>query len=276
MRPAELVRRSAGYLGKHGVESPESTAEALLMFVLGVDRASLYTREEGLSSGEARTFGRALCRRCTGTPLQHLTGEQAFRRITLAVRPGVFVPRPETEVLAGVAMQELGDPRHPVVADVGTGTGAIALAIKDERPGATVFAIDLSPEAADLARANSSSLGLDVQVLEGDLLAPLPPDLRGEVDLIVSNPPYVSATNVAKLPAEVRMDPATALVGNPEMYERLAAEAPRWLRHDGVMAVEIGAEDGDRVAGIMRTSFGGVRVEPDLAGRDRVVVGHRL
>src|SRR2546428_9554918 len=121
------------------------------MLVLGVDRATLYTRAEGLSPEEARTFGRALCQRCTGTPLQHLTGEQAFRRITLAVRPGVFVPRPETEVLVGLAMDELGDREDPVVADVGTGTGAIALAIMDERPGATVFATDLSPEAADLA-----------------------------------------------------------------------------------------------------------------------------
>jgi release factor glutamine methyltransferase len=275
VRPAELVRRSAGYLGKHGVESPDSTAEALLMLVLGVDRATLYTRAEGLSSGEARTFGRALCQRCTGTPLQHLTGEQAFRRITLAVRPGVFVPRPETEVLTGLALDELGDLEDPVVADVGTGTGAIALAIKDERPGATVFATDLSPEAVDLARSNASRLGLDVHVLEGDLLAPLPTDLRGWVDLVVSNPPYVSAADVEDLPAEVRADPAMALVGGPETYERLAAEALRWLRDDGVLAVEIGAEVGGRVAEIMRASFGGVRVGPDLAGRDRVVVGRR-
>jgi release factor glutamine methyltransferase len=275
LRPAQLVRRSAGYLGRHGVESPESTAEALLMLVLGVDRATLYTRAEGLSSGETRTFGRALCQRCTGTPLQHLTGDQAFRRITLTVRPGVFVPRPETEVLAGLALDELGDLEDPVVADVGTGTGAIALAIKDERPRATVFATDLSPEAVDLARSNASRLGLDVHVLEGDLLAPLPPELHGLVDLVVSNPPYVSDADVEDLPAEVRADPVMALVGGPEMYERLAAEALRWLRDDGALAVEIAAEDGDRVVETMRASFGGVRVEPDLAGRERVVVGRR-
>jgi release factor glutamine methyltransferase len=275
VRPAELVRRSARYLGTHGVESPESTAESLLMLVLGVDRATLYTRAKGLSSAEARTFGRALCRRCTGTPLQHLTGQQAFRRITLAVRPGVFVPRPETEVLVGLALDELGDLQDPVVADVGTGTGAIALAIKDERPGATVFAIDLSSEAVDLARSNGSNLGLDVHVLEGDLLAPLPSELLGLVDLVVSNPPYVSAADVEELPTEVRAEPTIALVGGPGTYERLAAEALRWLRDDGVLAVEIAAEDGARVAEIMGASFGGVRVRPDLAGRDRVVVGRR-
>jgi release factor glutamine methyltransferase len=275
MRPSELVRRSAGYLGRHGVESPEVTAEALLMLVLDVDRATLYTRTQELSSGEARRFGRALCQRCAGTPLQHLTGEQAFRGLTLSVRPGVFVPRPETEVLAGIALQELGDQEDPVVVDVGTGTGAIALAIKDERPGATVFAIDLSSEAVALARANAGRLDLDVHVLEGDLLAPLPPDLRGWIDLIVSNPPYVAASDLEGLPPEVRADPTLALVGGPVLYERLAADALRWLRDDGVLAVEIGAEDGDRVAEVMRASFGGVRVEPDLAGRDRVVVGRR-
>jgi release factor glutamine methyltransferase len=275
VRPTEVLRRSARYLERHGVESPEATAEALLVHVLGVDRAALHTRTEGLSSVEARTYGRALCQRCAGTPLQHLTGEQGFRRLTLAVRPGVFVPRPETEVLVTAALEELGAQEDPVVADVGTGTGAIALAIKDERPGATVFATDRSPEAVELARANADRLGLDVHVLEGDLLEPLPSELRGWVDLVVSNPPYVSADDVDGLPAEVRADPRLALVGGPEVYERLAADALRWLRDDGVLAVEIDASAGEGIAAILRGSFGGVRVLPDLAGRDRVVVARR-
>jgi release factor glutamine methyltransferase len=275
MKPAELVRRSTRYLDRHGVASPQTTAEALLMMVLEVDRASLYTRDEGLSPVEARTFGRALCLRCAGTPLQHLTGEQDFRRITLEVRPGVFVPRPETEVLVGVSLDELGDQDDPVVADVGTGTGAIALAIKDERPGATVFATDRSPEAVELARTNAERSGLDVHVLEGDLLAPLPADLRGWLDLVVSNPPYVAASEHDDLPAEVRADPSLAILGGPEVYERIASEAVRWLRDDGILAVEIGAGDGAVVSEILGASFTGVRVELDLAGRDRVVVGRR-
>ncbi len=99
MRPSEVLTRSARYLERHGVDAPRQTAEILLTMVLGVDRAALYTRAEGLTSTEARMFGRALCQRCAGTPLQYLTGNQAFRRITVRVRPGVFVPRPETEVL---------------------------------------------------------------------------------------------------------------------------------------------------------------------------------
>jgi release factor glutamine methyltransferase len=188
VRPSEVVRRAAHYLDRHGVESPQPTAEVLLMHVLGTDRAGLYTRDEGLDAREARMFGRAICQRCAGTPVQHLTGAQAFRRLVLQVRPGVFVPRPETEVLVEHALSELGGLEAPVVVDAGTGTGAIALAIKDERPDAKVLATDRSPEAVELARANGERLGLGVTVLEGDSWA-IAPELRRSVDLVVSNPP---------------------------------------------------------------------------------------
>src|SRR6266566_2987608 len=109
MRPAEILRRATGYLEAHDVEHPGRTAEILMEELLDTDRAGLYTRTEGLSSAEARRFGRALCLRCAGTPLQHLTGEQAFRSISLEIRPGVFIPRPETEVLVDVALDVLRD-----------------------------------------------------------------------------------------------------------------------------------------------------------------------
>jgi release factor glutamine methyltransferase len=240
--------------------------------VLRTDRAGLYTRTEGLDAREARMFGRAICQRCTGTPVQHLTGEQAFRRLVLEVRPGVFVPRPETEVLVEHALDALSDREGPVVADAGTGTGAIALAIKDERPDAKVFATDRSPESVELAVANAERLGLDVTVLEGDLLQPLPADLRGWVDLVVSNPPYVPPDDLDDLPLEVRGDPPLALVDDGTIYERLAGEALRWLRDGGTLAVEIDARRGADVAETLRRDFVDVRVEPDLAGRDRVVV----
>jgi release factor glutamine methyltransferase len=217
-------------------------------------------------------FGRAICQRCTGTPVQHLTGEQPFRRIVLEVRPGVFVPRPETEVLVDHALSTLGDREDPVVVDAGTGTGAIALAIKDERPDATVFGTDLSAEAAELARANASRLGLDVTVIEGDLLEPLPADLRGWVDVIVSNPPYVPPEEIDDLPAEVRADPRLALAGGTEVHRRLAEQAPRWLRSGGALAVEIDARQGEEVAELLWRRFARVRIERDLAGRDRVVL----
>jgi release factor glutamine methyltransferase len=242
------------------------------MHVLGTDRAGLYARSAGLDAREARMFGRAMCQRCAGTPVQHLTGDQPFRGITLEVRPGVFVPRPETELLVEHALAEVGDREDPVVVDAGTGTGAIALAVKDERPDATVFATDLSAEAVELARANAARLGLAVTVLEGDLLEPLPVDLRGWVDVVVSNPPYVPAEDLEDLPAEVRADPVLALVGGIDLYERLGAHASRWLRAGGVLAVEIDARLGDPVVRALSASFAEVRLERDLTGRDRVVL----
>lgn len=276
MRTTEVLRRAADYLDRHGVESPRATAEQLLMHVLDTDRAGLYTLDDGLDAREARLFGRALCQRCAGTPLQHLTGEQAFRNIQLEVRPGVFVPRPETEVLVEHALEALGDAEDPVVVDVGTGTGAIALAVKYERPDTVVYATDLSPEAVELARANAARLELDVRILEGALLEPLPSELRGWVDLVVSNPPYLSPDEFEDLPLEVRADPEIALVGDVAVIERLADDAARWLRDGGVLALEIGAAQGRAVTDLLGRGYADVRVEPDLAGRDRVVLARRV
>src|SRR5262245_1508068 len=272
VRPSQVLLRAADYLRRHDVESPKETAEVLLMYVLRIDRAGLYARETGLDAREARMFGRAICQRCAGTPVQHLTGEQTFRRITLEVVPGVFVPRPETEVLVEHALWTLGDREDPLVVDPGTGTGAIALAIKDERPDATVYGTDLSAEAVDLARANAARLGLMVTFLEGDLLEPLPADLRGWVDVIVSNPPYVPPEEIDDLPSEVRADPRLALAGGTEGHRRLAEQAPRWLRSGGALAVEHDACQGKRVAALPARRFTRIHVGRDLAGRDRVVL----
>ncbi|MDP9330445.1 MAG: peptide chain release factor N(5)-glutamine methyltransferase [Actinomycetota bacterium] len=276
MSPAEVVRRAAGYLDRHGVESPAPTAELLLQSVLGTDRAGLYARREGLSAAEAKLFGRALCRRCVGTPTQHITGEQGFRRLILSVRAGVFVPRPETEVVVEVALGALDRVAEPVVVDVCTGTGAIALALKDECPAARVLASDLSPDAVALARENAHRLGLDVDVRLGDLLDPFPLELRGSIDLVVANPPYVALEDAATLPADVRADPPLALFGDVPLYGRSFAQAALWLRPGGVVVVEIGDMMGAEVtAAAEDAGFLDVRTLPDLAGRDRVVTGQR-
>jgi release factor glutamine methyltransferase len=272
MRPALIARRAADYLSRHDVESPLPTAEILLAKVLGTDRAGLYSRDEGLSTAEARRFGRALCQRCVGVPLQHLTGEQGFRRLTLIVRPGVFIPRPETEILVEHALATIVDVEAPKVVDVGTGTGAIALAIKDERSDAHVLAIDLSPDAVALARENSERSRLDIEVVEGNLLEPVPAPLRGAVDLIVSNPPYVEEDEVDALSREVRADPFLALAGGIDVYERLFSQARSVLAPGGAIAVEIGETQGLAVrAAISDAGFAAIEVERDLTGRDRVV-----
>jgi release factor glutamine methyltransferase len=275
MRPAQVVTRAAAYLEHHGVESPVPTAERLLSHVLGTDRAGIYARE-GLTSQEAKLFGRALCRRCAGEPLQHVTGEQGFRRIVLRVRPGVFVPRPETEVLVQTALDELASVSAPVVVDVATGTGAVALAIADERPDATVFATDLSAEAVALARENAEVLGADVSVFEGDLLDGLPRELRGQLDAVACNPPYVAEEARGSLPADVLAEPPLAVFGGIETYERLFSQAAGWLAPGGLVAVEIEEGTGDAVSkAAVKAGFEAIAVRQDLIGRDRVVAGRR-
>jgi release factor glutamine methyltransferase len=272
MRPSEVARRAADYLARHGVESSRETAEALLMYFLGTDRAGLYAREEGLDTRTARLFGRALCQRCHGVPLQYLTGEQQFLDLVLGVAPGVFVPRPETEVLVERALEVLPE-GDPVAVDVGTGTGAVALAMKRRRPDARLWATDVSDDAVGVARANASRHALEVEVLRGDLLAPLPAELKGAVDLVVSNPPYVTREEYESLPAEVRAEPYEALVGGTDVHRRLAQEAPGWLRPGGWLVVEIGASQGEGVRALLAERFGRLEILPDLAGRDRVVRG---
>jgi release factor glutamine methyltransferase len=273
MTPAEVVARAAEYLARHEVESPRETAEALLLYFLETDRAGLYARAEGLDTRTAKLFGRALCQRCHGVPLQYLTGEQQFFELVLGVAPGVFVPRPETEVLVERALEALEGRPEPLVVDVGTGTGAVALAIKRRRPDGTVLGTDVSEDAVAVAKANASRHALDVEVLHGDLLDPVPAGHRGRVHLIVSNPPYVTREEYDDLPEEVRAEPYEALVGGTDLHRRLAAEAPRWLGPGGWLAVEIGESQGAEVAAILEGPFRDVEVLADLAGRDRVVRG---
>jgi release factor glutamine methyltransferase len=274
-RPVEVLRRASAYLDRHGVESPEAAAEALLLHVLGTDRAGLYRRDE-LDREQARAFGRALCRRCAGTPVQHLTGVQAFRRIDVAVRPDVFIPRPETEVVVDHALAALADVDRPAVVDVGTGSGAIALAIADERRDARVLATDRSHAAVELAAENAERLEVAIEVLEGDLLDPLPDELRGAVDLVVANPPYVEPERFEELPADVLAEPPDALVGGIGTIRRLAAAAIDVLRPGGALVLEIGSTQGEAAAAALsEIGYTDVRIERDLTGRDRVAIGAR-
>ena len=275
MRAAEVVRRAGDYLERHGVESSVLTAERLLAQVLGTDRAGVYA-SEGLTSQEAKVFGRALCRRCAGEPLQHLTGEQGFRRLVLGVRPDVFIPRPETEVLVQAALDQLGGIEAPIVVDVATGSGAVALAIKDERSDAEVYATDIAPGAVRLARENAGSLGLEVKVFEGDLLERLPVELRRRVDAVVGNPPYVAIEAKDSLPPDVLAEPPLAVFGGIELYERLFVTASKWLRPDGIVVVEIEESAADAVSRAAKEAgYVDVFVRQDLTGRDRVVGARR-
>ncbi|MDP8956955.1 MAG: peptide chain release factor N(5)-glutamine methyltransferase [Actinomycetota bacterium] len=271
---AATLSRATEYLARHGVDAPRRTAEILLMRVLETDRAGLYRRREGLNSTEARLFGRLLCQRCTGTPVQYVVGQQQFMDLILETRPGVFVPRPETEQLVEAALEVLAEgPAAPTIVDVGAGTGAIALAIKRFVPGARVLATDISTDAVELARTNADRLGLDVEVLRADLLDPVPSELRGGLNLLLSNPPYVTVDEYDALPTEVKAEPYEALVGGIEFHRRLVDAAIEWLAPGGWLITEIGDNQCDEVRELFAEWLTDVEALADLAGRDRIVRG---
>lgn len=205
-----------------------------------------------------------------------MTGIAGFRRLEVAVGPGVLVPRPETELVAGRAMERLRF--GGTLVDVGTGSGAIALAVADERPDARVFATEVSDEAAAWAVRNIETLGARVDLVQCDLLTGLPGELQSAVDVVVSNPPYVAEGERGMLPVDVvEHEPQRALFAGDDglaVIARLAATARRWLRRGGWLVLEIGERQGEDVRTLLEEAgYRQVSVLPDLAGRDRIVEG---
>ena len=278
----ELIGWTAEYLGGKNVHNARLNAELLLAGVLGLKRLDLYLQfDRPLRPEELAEFKERLRRRAKREPLQYIDGTAAFRDLVLRVDPRVLIPRPETEVL----VQEVLDwarPRNDLVAvDVGTGSGAIALALATEGPFSRIVATDAQADALDAARENHAHAAPDapVEFRLGDLLAPV----RGEAfDVVVSNPPYVGSEEAASLDPEVRdWEPATALfagVGGLDVIRRLVPQAAEALKPGGLLALEIGAAQGAAVRGIIEetNAFGAPRVRPDLAGRDRFVLAERL
>ena len=249
-------------LSAAGCDTPRLDAELLLAHVLSASRASLVASpSRELEPEEARAFMDLAARRRSREPVAYILGENGFRRLTLAVDPRVLVPRPETEFVVEAA---LSLPAQWRVVDVGTGSGAIALALKDERPDLSVVATDVSADALDVARGNAERLGLDVEFLHGDLLDPV----TGGVDAVLSNPPYVAAGD--RLPADVGFEPRGALFGGEDgldVVRRLVREA------EGVpfIALEVGAGQAQAVAALLDGRQ--VEIVRDYARHERVVVG---
>ncbi|HET8640043.1 MAG TPA: peptide chain release factor N(5)-glutamine methyltransferase [Solirubrobacterales bacterium] len=254
-----------------GVESPRLDAELLLAEATGLDRARLIASPEAeVVPAAARRFGEMVRRRLRREPVAYILGRKGFRHIELTVDRRVLVPRPETELLVELAL-ELAPDR---VLDIGTGSGAIALAIAAELPGCEVTASDSSPAALEVARENAERLGLSERV---ELTRPiLPPDVRS-FDLVVANLPYVSEAELEGLEPEVsRWEPREALLGGPDGLDVLRATIPAAAAFAPVLALEIGEGQAGAVAEMLsEAGFEDVRTRRDLAGIERIVWGSR-
>ena len=284
------------------VPSHTLAAELLLMHTLGRDRAWLYAHpEEALEPDAARKYFALIARRAAGEPTQYLTGKQEFWGMDFEVTPAVLIPRPETEHVVEVALERLGargirirldtgEPSAPLrVADVGTGSGCLAVALAHELPHAKIFATDISAAALEVARRNAARHGvadrihfLQTNLLEALLASPLATSHSPlSFDLIVSNPPYVARNEAAALPREVREhEPETALFGGPtgiEIYARLVEQAASLLRPQGILVLELGYGAADQVRSIVTAQRAWVNtsITKDLAGIPRVLATER-
>ena len=274
MSPLDAVRGAERELAEAGVRSPRVDAEYLVSEVLGRTRTELYTRDGGLTEEQRDRLRGLVARRRRREPLAYILGEWDFRNLTLSVDGRVLVPRPETEIVVERALDAIRDLEAPRVVDVGTGSGAIALSIADEHPGAQVLGIDLSEDALAVARLNRERNGLEdrVTLARTDLLH----GLAGPVDLVVSNPPYVRPDELDSVDPEVRdWEPRLAVVGEG-VGERIAADACQVLRAGGALVLECGDGQAPGLAAELgRLGYEDVRVTPDLAGVERVVEGRR-
>ncbi len=275
------------------VGSPRMNAEVLLMFTLGCDRAYLYAHSDReLTPDEQERYDEAIARRASGYPSQYITGHQEFWGLDFIVTPAVLIPRPETEHIVEVVteiargeglaspknVQMSGAGRRLKIVDVGTGSGAIAIALAKELPKADVLAVDVSAEALEIARANAVRLQLDkrVRFAQSDVLASVERD--GSFDFVVSNPPYVALSEADKVQDVVKkFEPKAAVFAGEhglDVIRRLIPQAHEALRLGGYLVMEIGYSMSEVVMGIME-GFADVRAVPDLAGIPRVVVGRK-
>jgi release factor glutamine methyltransferase len=270
------------------VPSANLAAELLLMHVLQGDRSFLYTHsEQDFPAGQFERYMELIGERCTGKPTQYITGHQEFWGLDFEVTPAVLIPRPETEhiieaVLDLISLEGLSKDDAFRIADVGTGSGCISIALAKELPGAELYATDISADALEVAGRNAQRLGVAGQVkfFESDLLACLlGPKFLGSFDFVVSNPPYVGHHELADVQLEVRMfEPRLAwgdLAQGEEIYARLFPQTQQLLKPGGAVVVEIGYNKQDVVLHLLNHGWQELEVRPDLSGIPRVITARK-
>lgn len=272
----EVVRRSL--TGTLFISNAAAESENIVRQILKKSRVELYlTQNEPVTSEKTFFIKQIVKRRSQGEPLQYLLGHHSFRYLDLVIREGVFIPRPETELLVERALAYLARlSGEALVIDIGTGCGAIALSIAYEWPRVKVIATDISSKAVKLAQENLSRLGFksQVSIVRTDLLSGLE-QLRGQVDLIVSNPPYIPTAELSSLPVDVQREPRGALDGGNDglkFYRRIVKEASHYLKINGYIVLELGDGLVDSVKNLLRsTGFSEINVFKDYRGTDRII-----
>jgi release factor glutamine methyltransferase len=284
MQLKDALQAAVLQLEEAGIGSSRRNAELLMMFVLGCDRAYLYAHpERELTSGEHGRYEAAIAERSRGVPAQYITGHQEFWGLDFLVSPAVLIPRPETEHVIEAVLElwrayGVSGSGRPRLLDVGTGSGCIALALAHELPSAEIHAADISAEALEVARANAARLRLDSKVSfhHADLIAGS--GLR-DLDLVVSNPPYVGEEDADKVQREVRrFEPHLAVFGGREgldIYRRLLPQAREALRPGGWLVMEIGYTQQPAISELLE-SWAEVAFRPDLQGIPRVVIARKM
>ncbi|MBQ7516567.1 MAG: peptide chain release factor N(5)-glutamine methyltransferase [Schwartzia sp.] len=274
-----ILKWSKQYFEKRGIDTPRLDAEVLLSHVLDVKRIYLYAHfDQPLDPAELAAYHEAVKRRAAHEPVAYIVGRRAFMDLTLTITPAVLVPQPDTETLVGAVMDRLKGTTGETVADIGTGSGVIALALLYYLPALRAVASDISTNALTVARDNADRLGFAdrVEFFEGDLVAPL----QGRTfDAVVSNPPYIPRTDFPTLPLEVMAEPRLAIDGGADgldFYRRLVVDVPPLLKPNGFLAVEIGMGQAPAVQALARDAgWQSTEIVKDLSGIERVVVMRR-
>lgn len=277
---ASLLAEGTRRLALAGLDCARQDALRLMAQALGTDRLTVYVEpRRSVDARAAASFRALLDRRATHEPVQHILGFEEFRGLRIAVTPDVLIPRPETEGLVERALELLAERPGALVADIGTGSGAIACGLAAARPDLEVLAVDQSLGALAVASDNVRTLGLAsrVRLLAGDLFGPLA-SLGGSLDMVVANPPYLPSGIIAGLPAEVeRFEPRLALDGGPDgmrVLRRIITEAPRFLRPGAWLLMEIGEEQAGPLASLMAAEgFSGIGARRDLRDVERYIEG---